>query len=228
MCFMQKLQQLQLDDLKQCPAQMCIFQRMKLRPRERWFMAQGHTALWRKCKLLSCVWLFVAPGTVAHQAPLSVEFSRQEYQTGLPCPSPGDLPNLGTEPRSPCIAGRFFTVWATRGLWGKNGYQNPGLMAVSSEAPFLTPDPPCLQGLCNRKLECSKVWSGGCPGGGTSVLGTWSRCLGQVHNFLGGARVWDLVAAFACLFVKEGGSGGCGWLQQNRWSSDEQVGGVGY
>ena len=46
MCFMQKLQQLQLDDLKQCQAQMFIFQGMKLQPRERQgFMAQGHTVL---------------------------------------------------------------------------------------------------------------------------------------------------------------------------------------
>ena len=38
---------------------------------------------------------------VAHQAPLSMEFSRQEYWSRLPCPPPGDLPNPGTEPRSP-------------------------------------------------------------------------------------------------------------------------------
>ena len=41
-------------------------------------------------------------------------FSRQEYWSGLPFPSPGDLPNPGVESRSPAIAGRFFTVWATR------------------------------------------------------------------------------------------------------------------
>ena len=40
------------------------------------------------------------PWTVAHQAPLSVEFSRQVYWSGLPFPSPGDLPNPGIEPRS--------------------------------------------------------------------------------------------------------------------------------
>ena len=44
--------------------------------------------------------LFVTPRTVAHQAPLSVEFSRQEYWSGLPFPSPGDLPNPGIEPMS--------------------------------------------------------------------------------------------------------------------------------
>ena len=41
--------------------------------------------------------------TVACQAPLSRRFSRQEYPSGLPCPPPGDLPNLGTEPRSPTL-----------------------------------------------------------------------------------------------------------------------------
>ena len=41
------------------------------------------------------------PGTVACQAPLFIGFSRQEYWSGLPFPSPGDLPNLRTEPRSP-------------------------------------------------------------------------------------------------------------------------------
>ena len=48
---------------------------------------------------------FVTPWTVAHQAPLSMEFSRQECWSGLPCPSPGDPPNLGIEPRSPTLQG---------------------------------------------------------------------------------------------------------------------------
>ena len=43
------------------------------------------------------------PWTVAHQAPLSMGFSRQEYWSGLPFPSPGDLPNPGIEPRSPIL-----------------------------------------------------------------------------------------------------------------------------
>ena len=46
------------------------------------------------------VWLFVAPWTVAHQAPLSMGFSRQEYWSGWPCPPPGDLLNPGIEPKS--------------------------------------------------------------------------------------------------------------------------------
>ena len=43
------------------------------------------------------------PMEVAHQAPLSMEFSRQEYCSGLPSPSPGNLPNPGIEPRSPAL-----------------------------------------------------------------------------------------------------------------------------
>ena len=43
------------------------------------------------------------PWTVAHQAPLSMDFSRQEYWSELPCPAPGDLPDLGIEPRSPAL-----------------------------------------------------------------------------------------------------------------------------
>ena len=53
------------------------------------------------------------PWTVTHQAHLSVEFSRQEYQSELPFPSPGDLPDSGIEPVSlvsPALAGRFFTT----------------------------------------------------------------------------------------------------------------------
>ena len=55
------------------------------------------------CQSLSRVRLFVTPWTVAHQAPLSMEFSRQEYWSGLPFPSPGDLPNLEIKPRSPAL-----------------------------------------------------------------------------------------------------------------------------
>ena len=56
-----------------------------------------------KVKSLSCVRLFVTLWTVAHQAPPSMGFSRQEYWSGLPFPSPGDLPDPGIEPRSPVL-----------------------------------------------------------------------------------------------------------------------------
>ena len=55
------------------------------------------------CELVSRVRLFVTPWTVAHQTPLSIEFSRQEYWSGLPFPFPGDLPNPGMEPPSPAL-----------------------------------------------------------------------------------------------------------------------------
>ena len=54
-------------------------------------------------KSLSRVRLFATLWTVAYQAPPSVGFSRQEYWSGLPFPSPGDLPNPGIEPRSPAL-----------------------------------------------------------------------------------------------------------------------------
>ena len=56
-----------------------------------------------KVKSLSRVRPFATPGTVAYQAPPSTGFSRQEYWSGLPFPSPGDLPDPGIEPRSPAL-----------------------------------------------------------------------------------------------------------------------------
>ena len=65
---------------------------------------------------LSHVPLFVAPWTVAHQASLSVDFSRQEYWSGLPLPSQADLPDPGIKPASlasPVLAGGFLNANAT-------------------------------------------------------------------------------------------------------------------
>ena len=63
------------------------------------------TLFWLVCKvlMLSRVWLFVTPWTVAHQAPLSVGFSRQEYWSGWSLSSPGDLSDSGIKPRSPAL-----------------------------------------------------------------------------------------------------------------------------
>ena len=58
---------------------------------------------WLPVKLLSRVWLFGTPWIVAYQAPPSMEFSRQAYWSGLPFPSPGDLPDPGIEPRYPAL-----------------------------------------------------------------------------------------------------------------------------
>ena len=72
------------------------------KPPSSWYFVMA--ALENKCvcdHLMSRVWLFVTPWTVSHQAPLSMEFSRQEYWSGLPFPIPGDLPNPKIEPTSP-------------------------------------------------------------------------------------------------------------------------------
>ena len=73
------------------------------------------------CCHFSRVRLFVALWTVAHQAPLSMGFSRQEDWSGVPCPPPGDLPKAGIEPpplTSPALAGSFFTTSTT---WEAHG-----------------------------------------------------------------------------------------------------------
>ena len=69
------------------------------------------------CMCVSARWtLFVTLWTVACQAPLSMGFSRQEYWSELPCPSPGDLPDPGITSvslTSPALAGGFFTTSTT-------------------------------------------------------------------------------------------------------------------
>ena len=76
-------------------------------------------------KSLSCVQLFVTPWTVAYQAPLSIEFSRQEYWNGLPFPFSRGCSRPRNQTWVFCAAGRHFTIWATReslnkGLEGDN------------------------------------------------------------------------------------------------------------
>ena len=72
-----------------------------------------------------CLQILCSFDTVAHQAPLPMRFSRQEYWSGLPCPHPGDPPDPGIEPTSlmsPALAGGFFTSSATwKALWKSTG-----------------------------------------------------------------------------------------------------------
>ena len=85
---------------------------------------------------LSHAQLFGTPWTIAHQAPLSMRFSRQEYWSGLSCPPPGDLPDQGIEPTSlmfPASADGFFTNSATWDTW----YQCPQHMAVLNKKKLL-------------------------------------------------------------------------------------------
>ena len=74
-------------------------------------LTQGfsHYRVQVKVKSLSRVRLFATPKTVTYQAPLSMGFSRQEYWSGLPFPSPGDLPNPGIEPGSPALQANALT-----------------------------------------------------------------------------------------------------------------------
>ena len=59
--------------------------------------------------------LTVTSWTLAHQAPLSMGFSRPEYWSGLPCPSPGDLPNPGIELRSPVLQADYHLIYQGAG-----------------------------------------------------------------------------------------------------------------
>ena len=134
-----------------------------------------------------CVWLFEPPWTVDHQAPLSMEFSRQEYWSRLPFPSPGDFPNPGTEPRCPrlTLPGNPRVVVAQglnscgspapehrlssysqcaellRGMWDLPG---SGIELESSVlvGGFLTTEPPGKPAkwyLCKKVCVVSLVWS---------------------------------------------------------------------
>ena len=78
--------------------QPCVFIHIHLS-----FSISFSLSLYVKVKSLSHVQLFATPWTAAYQAPPSMGFSRQEYWSGLPFPSPGDLPDPGIEPKSPAL-----------------------------------------------------------------------------------------------------------------------------
>ena len=101
--------------------------------------------LWFSCSVVSDS---ETPWTAAHQAPLSMEFSRQEYWSGLPFPFPGDLPNQGIEPRSPALqedslpsepAGnpRFLTISLCKGVLTHHYKNNSakGILQISRGNP---------------------------------------------------------------------------------------------
>ena len=72
-----------------------------------------NTLRWRPTSGCFPVRLFGTPWAIARQAPLSMEFSRQEDCSGLPWPPSGDLPDPGIEPKSHALEGRFFTISAS-------------------------------------------------------------------------------------------------------------------
>ena len=86
-----------------------------------WFVVDYLTQLVGANAILMCVYacchvrLFETPWTIAHQAPMSMEFYRQEYWSELPFPSPGNLPHPEIKPvslESPALTGEYFTSWA--------------------------------------------------------------------------------------------------------------------
>ena len=68
-----------------------------------YILTYSSSYLWSEVKMLSCFRLFVTPWMVAYQAPRSMGFSKQEHWSGLPFPSPWDLPNSGIKPGSPAL-----------------------------------------------------------------------------------------------------------------------------
>ena len=81
----------------------CFVSLITLPTRVRLIKAMIFPVVMYGCEKESEVWLFATSWTVAYQAPPSMGFSRQEFWSGLPFPSPGDLPNPGIEPRSPAL-----------------------------------------------------------------------------------------------------------------------------
>ena len=86
-------------------------------------------------KSLSRVQLFATPWTIAYQAPPSMGFSRQECWSGLPFPSPGDLPNPGIEPGSPALQADAFRL----------------------SHQIISPEVPQLERNCSKIRHCSQV-----------------------------------------------------------------------
>ena len=124
----------------------------------------------RAAKLLPCVQLFVTLWSLAHQAPLSMGFPRQEHQSGLPFPSPGDLPDLGIKLclLSPTLAGEFLTASTT---WEAQ----PTLIRLSNYLP-----------VSPIRLEPLKGWtvSGECAQGQSSICTKEAfRVLSVTHSW---------------------------------------------
>ena len=118
-----------------------------------------HSSLVSLCQLLSQVRLFATPWTIAHQAPLSMEFSRQEYLSGLPCPSPGDLPYPGIEPRSPTLHSDSLPSEPRGPLASAGGIRDLGSIPGMGRSPGVGQGNP-LQYSCLEKPMEREAWRG--------------------------------------------------------------------
>ena len=102
--------------------------------------------------------LFATVWTVARQAPLSMGFSRQEYWSGLPLASPGDLPDPGIKPASlmsPTLAGGFFsihTTWEAQGTTGNPGFSPLQVLCSQGCEPRSSHGSPVLKWPCLGRM----------------------------------------------------------------------------
>ena len=106
------------------------------------------------CRPLSRVRLFATPRAVVRQAPLSVGSSRQEYQRGLPCPPPGDLPDAGTEHASltsPALVGGVSTTSASVASYAQAIAGNSGAVGSDPGLP--------LNVLCSPRADTESLTS---------------------------------------------------------------------
>ena len=106
-----------------------------------------------KVKLLSPIQLFATPWTVAYQASPSMGFSRQKYWSGLPFPSPGDLPNPGIEPGSISLEADALTSEPP-------GKQRKERKPLSRVQLFATPWTVTYQALLSMGFSRQEYWSG--------------------------------------------------------------------
>ena len=133
-----------------------------------------------EAKLLSRVWFFATPWTVVYQAPQSMQFSRRECWSGLPFPSPGDLPKPGIEPGSPTLQAdalpseppgkpknKHCKTWPKR-LWlmKLNSHWPPNFLgqgaacecsSASKESPFFKASLRCYEMPWNRRAHRGRI-----------------------------------------------------------------------
>ena len=109
-----------------------------------------------KVKSLSPVRLYATPWTAAYQAPPSMRFSRQEYWSGLPFPSPGNLPNPGIEPRSPALQADSLPSEPP----GSSTYMYAGVFVVSHVQLLATPWTAAYQAPPSMGFSRQEYWSG--------------------------------------------------------------------
>ena len=121
-----------------------------------------HTTLCVCVKSFSYVWLFTTPWTVAQQAPLSMEFPRQQYWSGFPFPSPGVFSNTGIKPMSPTLAGGFFTPEMPGKPWWTHSsfFITKCIEQLLWQCMTVSQDRKLWLFCCQRHLNSLSIWTG--------------------------------------------------------------------